>query len=196
MPVHVQQEMKRRVHFNQVLTFVTRYSQQLISQQEKQRQLYSSTYLSESINQAPLQSQLHLNNSKVPSLNIDYQYTSDLLIVKNKANEDNAFEDLSFEQLYEEIKDSQVETVSISQVSIENFMMLNYGLILEGINKTWKGQQEKKVSNLQDILKKMSEIFVQVYDKKIENLMLEINRVNEYSRDQQSKIESLTQKLA
>ena len=75
-------------------------------------------------------------------------------------------------------------------------MMLNYGLILEGINKTWKGQQEKKVSNLQDILKKMSEIFVQVYDKKIENLMLEINRVNEYSRDQQSKIESLTQKLA
>lgn len=86
--------------------------------------------------------------------------------------------------------------MSISQVSIENFMMLNYGLILEGINKTWKGQQEKKVSNLQDILKKMSEIFVQVYDKKIENLMLEINRVNEYSRDQQSKIESLTQKLA
>ena len=86
--------------------------------------------------------------------------------------------------------------MSISQVSIENFMMLNYGLILEGINKTWKGQQEKKVSNLQDILKKMSEIFVQVYDKKIENLMLEINRVNEYSRDQQSKIESLTHKLA
>ena len=86
--------------------------------------------------------------------------------------------------------------MSISQVSIEHFMMLNYGLILEGINKTWKGQQEKKVSNLQDILKKMSEIFVQVYDKKIENLMLEINRVNEYSRDQQSKIESLTQKLA